>query len=72
MSIEKMSIEQIRSTLSNIEASISIALDNHASYEFSEFLLIQRDAYWNQLVKLIQSKDPHTTEADISYFESCH
>jgi hypothetical protein len=61
-------VDQLRFVLSCQEQRYAAAMDCK-DYELARRLMIQRDKTWDQLVRLIQAEDPHTTEADIRYFE---
>jgi hypothetical protein len=64
-----MSIEELRKALTSVEISYSEATER-GLYEISDLIFFHREQLWKQLVSLIQTENPFTTEADIRYFEN--
>ena len=63
-----LTVEQIRSALDNMERNYSIAMDAEA-YNLANWLHAKIDRLREELVRVIRASDPHTTEADIRFFE---
>lgn len=64
-----MTINQIRTTLDELESNYDMAM-NFRAYPLANHLLKQIDALREELIRQIQAEDPYTTEADIRYFEA--
>lgn len=64
-----LSIEQIRSALDFLESSYDKAMDGEA-YGLANALLAKIDGLTEALTAKIMAEDPHTTAADVRYFES--
>ena len=62
-------IETIRSALNFAEFSYSKAMDC-GDYDGANMARRSIDTLWDLLVEAIRAEDPHTTEADIRYFEN--
>ena len=65
----KLSINEIRETLTSLEDAFSVALDDF-NVQLAAQLGAKRDQMWDMLVAAIQAEDFCTTEADIRFFES--
>ena len=65
---DNLTIDQIRSGMTALEESYSIAMDAGA-YGLAAALKDKRDSAWKALVAKVQAQDPYTTEADIRYFD---
>lgn len=66
-----MNINQIRTTLDELESNYDMAM-KFGAYPLANHLLKQIDVLREELVRQIhqiQEEDPYTTEADIRYFE---
>lgn len=63
-----MSIDQIRSALTHMEANYSLAMDTE-SYSLANAFLDKIIFLQDELVRLVVAEDPYTTEADVRYFE---
>jgi hypothetical protein len=68
MSYEDLTLDQIRTAIPLIRKNSETAFANEA-YSLADMLLRKADSLWDELVRRIQAEDPHTTEADIRYFE---
>lgn len=64
-----LSIDQIRSALDYLESNYSLAMDGEA-YGLADSLLAKIDGLQEALVSRLLAENPHTTEADIRYFEN--
>ena len=64
-----MNINQIRTTLDELESNYDMAM-KFGAYPLADHLLKQIDTLREELVRQIQAEDPYTTEADIRYFEA--
>jgi primosomal protein N'' len=64
----EMNINQIRTTLDELESNYDMAM-KFSAYPLADHLLKQIDVLREELVRQIQTEDPYTTEADIHYFE---
>jgi|DEB19_MinimDraft_3_1074340.scaffolds.fasta_scaffold103694_3 primosomal protein N'' len=67
----EMNINQIRTTLDELESNYDMAM-KFGAYPLANHLLKQIDDLREELVRQIhqiQAEDPYTTEADIRYFE---
>ena len=62
-------ISAIRTALNFAESSYSKAMDR-GDYDCANMLSRSIDKLWGMLVEAIRAKDPHTTEADIRFFEN--
>jgi primosomal protein N'' len=68
----EMNINQIRTTLDELESNYDMAM-KFGAYPLADHLLKQIDALRErreELIRQIQAEDPYTTEADIRYFEA--
>lgn len=63
-----MNINQIRTTLDELESNYDMAM-KFGAYPLADHLLKQIDVLREELIRQIQAEDPYTTEADIRYFE---
>jgi hypothetical protein len=63
-----LTVEQIRSALDSMERNYSMAMD-YESYGLANAFLAKIDRLREELVRVIRASDPHTTEADIRFFE---
>jgi hypothetical protein len=61
-------IEAIRMDLTALEASYSLCMDTEC-YDEANMVSKAIDMQWGLLIAAIRAEDPHTTEADIRYFE---
>jgi hypothetical protein len=61
-------IEAIRMDLTALEATYGLYMDT-GRYDEANVISKALDNKWNMLVAAIRAEDPHTTEADIRYFE---
>jgi len=62
-------IEVLRKALTLGESMYSKALDRH-DYDAANFIGKTIDGLQMMLAEVIMSNDPHTTEADVRYFEN--
>ena len=65
---DHLSIEQIRSALDFLEANYGKAMDGEA-YGLANAILAKIDGVRETLTAKIMAEDPHTTAADVRYFE---
>ena len=63
-----LTVDQIRNTLSSIEADFSTAM-NSKDFMTAADLQEKRIALWDKLVAMIQAEDPYASEADIRFYE---
>lgn len=63
-----MTIDQIRGALDHMEANYGLAMDAD-DYGLANAFLVKIDWLRDELVRAIRATDPHTTEADIRFFE---
>ena len=63
-----LTVDQIRSALDSMERNYSLAMDSE-SYGLANAFLAKIDRLREELVRVIRELDPHTTEADIRFFE---
>lgn len=63
-----MSVDQIRTTLEELESNYSMAMD-FSAYSLANVIACQIDSLREELIRQICAKDPYTTEADVRYFE---
>jgi hypothetical protein len=68
MKYQDLSLDQIREAIPFIVANAKAAMSNEA-YDLAHCLQDKAESLWDELVRRIQKDDPHTTEADIRYFE---
>jgi len=68
MSYEDLTLDQIRTAIPLLRKNSETAFTNEA-YSLADMILRKADSLWDELVRRIQAEDPHTTEADIRYFE---
>jgi hypothetical protein len=63
-----LTVNQIRDVLTWLESNYSLAMDGEA-YGLANAIHAKIDRLRAELVKAILALDPHTTEADICFFE---
>jgi len=61
-------IEAIRMDLTALEVTYNLYMDT-GRYDEANMISKALDNKWGMLVAAIRAEDPHTTEADIRYFE---
>jgi hypothetical protein len=68
MSYEDLTLNQIRHAIPFLRKNSKAAWEAEA-YGLADCIQRKADDLWDELVRRIQAEDPHTTEADIRYFE---
>jgi hypothetical protein len=63
-----LTVDQIRSALDSMERNYSLAMDGEA-YGLANAFHAKIDRLRAELVKALLALDPHTTEADIFFYE---
>ena len=68
MKYQDLSLDQIRHAIPFIVANAKAAARADA-HDLAGMLQDRAESMWDELVRRIRAEDPHTTEADIRYFE---
>jgi hypothetical protein len=68
MQYQELSLDQIRYAIQFIHRNAKAAMDADAA-DLAQCLMDTAESLFAEMVRRIRIADPHTTEADIRYFE---
>jgi hypothetical protein len=68
MKYQNLTIDQLVNAVKYLDKNVTCALEARA-FSLADAILDKADSVLKELVARVQAEDPHTTEADIRYFE---
>lgn len=67
--MEKLTLDQVRDGLDWLQTNYQ-SLISHGEHGMAQMLASKIEAYQIELMGRITAEDPHTSEADVRYFEN--